>query len=78
MMLHCTRGRLRAHFDQCCAWHDYLNCEAFSPSGNPELRLFETPTGSTIVRIDNNGAGTINVEIRVAGVTGLPVDDFLL
>ena len=45
---------------------------------NPELRLFETPTGSTIVQIDSNGDGVADAEIRVAGVTGLTADDFVL
>jgi serralysin len=45
---------------------------------NPELRLFETSTGSTIVQIDANGDGVADAEIRVAGVTGLTADDFVL
>jgi serralysin len=45
---------------------------------NPELRLFETATGSTIVQIDANGDGVADAAIRVAGVTGLTVDDFVL
>ena len=45
---------------------------------NPELRLNETATGSTIVQIDNNGDGVIDAEIRVGGVTGLTADDFVL
>ncbi len=48
----------------------------FAPSGNPELRLFETPTGSTIVQLDVNGDGTADAEIRVANVTGLTAEDF--
>ena len=45
---------------------------------NPELRLFETPTGSTIVQMDIDGDGNFDAEIRVAGVTGLTADDFVL
>ncbi len=45
---------------------------------NPELRLIETATGSTIVQFDTNGDGTPDAEIRVAGVTGLTADDFAL
>ena len=45
---------------------------------NPEVRLFETPTGSTIVQFDVDGDGTADAEIRVAGVTGLTADDFAL
>jgi serralysin len=45
---------------------------------NPELRLFETSTGTTIVQIDANGDGVADAEIRVAGVTGLTADDFVL
>ncbi|SMX49393.1 calcium-binding protein [Maliponia aquimaris] len=50
----------------------------FAPSGNPELRLFETTTGSTIVQMDADGNGTIDAEIRVANVTGLTATDFVL
>ncbi len=57
---------------------EFKGTGAFSPSGNPELRLFETPTGSTIVQVDANGDGTQDAEIRVAGVTGLTADDFVL
>ncbi|ASP23610.1 leukotoxin (plasmid) [Antarctobacter heliothermus] len=57
---------------------EFRGTAGFAPSGNPELRLFETPTGSTIVQIDNNGDGTIDAEIRVGGVTGLTADDFVL
>ena len=45
---------------------------------NPELRLIETATGSTIVQIDSNGDGVADAEIRVGGVTGLTADDFVL
>ena len=45
---------------------------------NPELRLFETPTGATIVQIDADGDGVADAEIRVANVTGLTADDFVL
>ncbi|MGP6085792.1 calcium-binding protein [Antarctobacter jejuensis] len=57
---------------------EFKGTAAFAPSGNPELRLNETATGSTIVQIDNNGDGTIDAEIRVGGVTGLTADDFVL
>ncbi len=57
---------------------EFRGTAAFSPSGNPELRLFETPTGSTIVQLDTNGDGSIDSEIRVANVTGLTADDFVL
>ncbi len=57
---------------------EFRGTTAFSPSGNLELRLFETATGSTIVQVDVNGDGTINAEIRVAGVTGMIADDFVL
>jgi Ca2+-binding RTX toxin-like protein len=50
----------------------------FAPSGNPELRLVETATGSTIVQLDANGDGTADAEIRVANITGLTADDFVL
>ena len=57
---------------------EFRGTAGFAPSGNPELRLNETATGSTIVQIDNNGDGVIDAEIRVAGVTGLTADDFVL
>ncbi|WP_417208456.1 M10 family metallopeptidase C-terminal domain-containing protein [Antarctobacter sp.] len=57
---------------------DFLGTAAFAPSGNAELRLFETPSGSTIVQLDVDGNGAIDAEIRVAGVTGLTVSDFVL
>ena len=57
---------------------EFKGTTAFAPSGNPELRLNETATGSTIVQIDNNGDGVIDAEIRVGGVTGLTADDFVL
>ncbi|SMX31673.1 hypothetical protein MAA8898_04279 [Maliponia aquimaris] len=50
----------------------------FAPSGNPELRLFETATGSTIVQMDADGNGSVDAEIRVANVTGLTAVDFVL
>ncbi len=57
---------------------EFRGTAAFAPSGNPELRLFETPTGSTIVQIDNNGDGSQDAEIRVANVIGLSAEDFVL
>jgi hypothetical protein len=45
---------------------------------NPELRLSVPATGSTIVRIDSNGDGVADAEIRVADVIGLTADDFTL
>ncbi|WP_420325721.1 calcium-binding protein [Mameliella sp.] len=57
---------------------EFRGTAGFAPSGNPELRLFETATGSTIVQLDSNGDGAVDAEIRVAGVTGLTADDFVL
>ena len=57
---------------------EFRGTAAFAPSGNPELRLVETATGSTIVQIDADGDGTADAEIRVAGITGLTADDFVL
>ncbi len=57
---------------------EFRGTSPFAPSGNPELRLFETPTGSTIVQLDTNGDGTQDAEIRVANVTGLTAQDFVL
>ncbi|WP_300534933.1 calcium-binding protein [uncultured Mameliella sp.] len=57
---------------------EFRGTAAFAPSGNPELRLQETATGSTIVLIDADGDGTQDAEIRVANVTGLTADDFVL
>ncbi len=57
---------------------EFRGTSPFAPSGNPELRLFETPTGSTIVQLDNNGDGTQDAEIRVANITGLTAQDFVL
>ncbi len=57
---------------------EFKGTSAFAPSGNPELRLFETPTGSTIVQLDNNGDGAADAEIRVANITGLTAEDFVL
>ncbi|ASP23607.1 leukotoxin (plasmid) [Antarctobacter heliothermus] len=57
---------------------EFRGTSAFAPSGNPELRLNETATGSTIVQFDADGDGTIDAEIRVGGVTGLTADDFVL
>lgn len=50
----------------------------FAPSGDAEIRLFETGTGSTIVQLDVNGDGVIDGEPRVAGVVGLTASDFIL
>ncbi|MBY6121065.1 calcium-binding protein [Mameliella alba] len=57
---------------------EFRGTGAFAPSGNPELRLLETSTGSTIVQFDADGNGSVDAEIRVAGVTGLTADDFVL
>ncbi|MBW4982972.1 hypothetical protein KZZ07_10505 [Mameliella sp. CS4] len=57
---------------------EFRGTAGFAPSGNPELRLFETPTGSTIVQLDADGDGTQDAEIRVANVTGLTAEDFVL
>ena len=57
---------------------EFKGTGAFGPSGNPELRLFETSTGTTIVQMDTNGDGVADAEIRVGGVTGLTADDFVL
>ncbi len=57
---------------------EFRGTAPFAPSGNPELRLFETGTGSTIVQFDVNGDGAIDAELRVAGVTGLTAADFVL
>jgi Ca2+-binding RTX toxin-like protein len=57
---------------------EFRGTAGFAPSGNPELRLVETATGSTIVQFDANGDGAADAEIRVGGVTGLTADDFVL
>ena len=57
---------------------EFRGTSGFAPSGNAELRLFETPTGATIVQMDTDGDGSADAEIRVAGVTGLTADDFVL
>ncbi|SMX41974.1 M10 family metallopeptidase C-terminal domain-containing protein [Maliponia aquimaris] len=57
---------------------EFRGSAPFDPSGNPELRLFETPSGSTIVMFDLDGDGVTDAEIRVAGITGLQATDFLL
>ncbi|WP_417211656.1 calcium-binding protein [Antarctobacter sp.] len=57
---------------------EFRGTAAFAPSGNPELRLNETASGSTIVQVDVDGNGTVDAEIRVGGVTGLTADDFVL
>ncbi|SMX37420.1 hypothetical protein MAA8898_01138 [Maliponia aquimaris] len=57
---------------------EFRGTAGFAPSGNPELRLFETATGSTIVQFDADGNGTIDAEIRVANVIGLTATDFVL
>lgn len=57
---------------------EFRGTDAFDPSGNPELRLRETVTGSTIIQIDADGDGTQDAEIRVANVTGLTAEDFVL
>ncbi|WP_421905311.1 calcium-binding protein [Mameliella sp.] len=57
---------------------EFRGTAGFAPSGNAELRLLETATGSTIVQLDANGDGTADAEIRVANVTGLTADDFVL
>jgi Ca2+-binding RTX toxin-like protein len=57
---------------------EFRGTAAFAPSGNPELRLRETATGSTIVQLDNDGDGIADAEIRVANVIGLTADDFVL
>lgn len=48
----------------------------FTASGPAELRLMETPSGSTIVQMDLDGDGTPDAEIRLADVTGLAAADF--
>ncbi|WP_300440628.1 calcium-binding protein [uncultured Mameliella sp.] len=50
----------------------------FTASGPAELRLRETPTGSTIVQMDLDGDGIPDAEIRLADVTGLGAADFML
>lgn len=57
---------------------EFVGTAAFAPSGNAELRLFETPTGSTIVQLDADGDGIADAEIRVANVIGMTADDFVL
>ncbi|BBU56257.1 hypothetical protein KU6B_25220 [Mameliella alba] len=57
---------------------EFRGTAGFAPSGNPELRLVETPTGSTIVQFDIDGNGSVDAEIRVANVIGLTADDFTL
>jgi serralysin len=57
---------------------EFRGTAGFAPSGNPELRLAETASGSTLVQFDADGNGTVDAEIRVAGVTGLTADDFVL
>jgi serralysin len=58
---------------------EFRGTAAFDVAGaNPELRLFETSTGSTILQIDINGDGITDAEIRIASVTGLTASDFLL
>jgi hypothetical protein len=57
---------------------EFIGTAAFAPSGNPELRLIETATGSTIVQFDTDGDGAADAEIRVANVTGLTELDFAL
>ncbi|SMX49399.1 calcium-binding protein [Maliponia aquimaris] len=57
---------------------EFRGTAGYAPSGNPELRLFETATGSTIVQMDANGDGITDAEIRVANVTGLTATDFVL
>ncbi|WP_245188925.1 M10 family metallopeptidase C-terminal domain-containing protein [Mameliella alba] len=56
----------------------FCGTSSFSAARGPELRLFETPSGSTIVQLDRDGDGTIDEEIRVAAVTGLTAGDFVL
>lgn len=51
---------------------------AFASSGNSEVRLIETATGTTIVQFDEDGDGSADAEIRVANVIGLTADDFIL
>ena len=57
---------------------EFRGTSAFAPSGNPELRLVETAAGSTIVQFDVDGNGTVDAELRVADVTGLTAEDFVL
>lgn len=57
---------------------EFRDTAAFAPSGNPELRLIETATGSTIVQFDVDGDAAPDAEIRVAEVTGLTAEDFAL
>ncbi|WP_323771421.1 calcium-binding protein [Antarctobacter sp.] len=48
----------------------------FTASGTAELRLQETAGGSTLIWVDADGNGTVDMEINVAGVQGLTADDF--
>lgn len=57
---------------------DFRGTAGFTNSGVAELRLFETPSGSTIVQFDVDGDGAIDAEVRVANVTGLTATDFVL
>lgn len=54
----------------------FVGTAAFSAPN--QIRVIETATGSSIVQFDVDGDGTADAEIRVAGVTGLTVDDFAL
>ncbi|WP_323771957.1 M10 family metallopeptidase C-terminal domain-containing protein [Antarctobacter sp.] len=56
----------------------FRGAAAFASTGNAELRLYETPSGSTIVQLDVDGTGAIDAEIRVGGVVGLAASDFVL
>ena len=57
---------------------EFRGTAGFDPSGNPELRLMEMASGSTILQVDVDGDGTVDGEIRVADVTGLTAADFVL
>jgi Ca2+-binding RTX toxin-like protein len=57
---------------------DFRGTAPFSLSGSPELRLFETPTGATILQIDVDGDAVIDAEIRISAVTGLTASEFVL
>ena len=54
----------------------FVGTAAFSAPN--QIRVIETATGSSIVQFDVDGDGTADAEIRVAKVTGLTADDFVL
>jgi hypothetical protein len=51
--------------------------DAFSAAGEVEMRIGSVGRDSVLVEVDANGDGATDVSIRLNGVDGLDLSDFL-